>query len=479
MWQNLAEYKTLLIKINMIKKIFNALNFKKISILLILALFITSGASCSKKTAVDKSLFKTTKITIWAVYENEDSFNQLFGEFKKLYPTVSFEFRVFESGEYEKQLLNAWAENRGPDIYFIPNSSIGKYISKITPLPEKIKLPYRQTIVRGAGMFQKTEIKDSIKEERTITPSQIKDAYAEVVYDDVVFNNKIYGLPLSIETLAMFYNRDITNGANIATPPVNWNDFVTNIKKITLLDEKNNFIQNGTAMGSTKNIDNGSDIALLLVNQNGINTLENNNFNLGRSEEELQKSIEAIKFFNDFANPIMEVYSWNDSSKQDAFNAFTSKRLAYYFGYPHKIKEMPKTLNYGIAKVPQINKNNPANFADYWVMTVSHQAKNSDIAWGFINFINKQENAKIYLSQSKKPSALRSLIDYQKEKQPELIPFLDQILSAHSWYKGKNPEFAKEQLKKLIEQFKIASEPKAQIEFINKTLIQINQDRIN
>lgn len=459
------------------KKISNGLSFKKISILLILALFMTSGASCSKQASIDKSLFKATKITIWTVYENEDSFKQLFQEFQKQHPMVSFEFRVFESGEYEEQLLNAWAENRGPDIYFIPNSSIGKYLTKITPMPESVKLPYRQNIDRGAGMFKKTEIKDSIKEEKTITASQIKDAYAEIAYNDVVFDNQIYGIPLSIETLAMFYNRDITNGANIAMPPENWNDFVTNVKKITLLDEKSNFIQNGTAMGSTKNIDNGSDIALLLVNQNGIKTLQNNMFNLGKSEEDLQKTIEAIKFFNDFANPVMEVHSWDENSKQDAFNAFTSKKIAYYFGYPHKIKEIPKTLNYGIAKVPQINKNAPSNFANYWVMTVSHQTKSKDIAWGFINFINKSENAKIYLAKSAKPSSLKSLINYQKEKQPELIPFLDQILTANSWYRGKNPTFAKQQLNNLIEQLKIASETKKQMELINKTLIQINQDK--
>ncbi len=457
------------------------MNFKKIAILLILTLFISSGASCSKTTTTDKNLFKPITITIWAVYENEDSFAQVFQEFKKQHPTVNFSFRVFEAEEYENQLLNAWADNRGPDIYFLPNSSIGKYYAKgrITPLPEKIKLPYRQATTRGVGMFSKTEIKDFVKEQKTITPAQIKDAYATVAYNDIVINNKIYGLPLSIETLAMFYNRDITNGANIATPPVNWNDFVENVKQITLLDEKKVFIQNGTAMGSTKNIDNGSDIALLLINQNGINTLENNSFNLGKTQEEVQKTLEAIKFFNDFSNPIMEVHSWDDTSKQDAFSAFTSKKLAYYFGYPHKIKEIPKTLNYGIAPVPQINKTAPANIADYWVMTVSHQTKNIDIAWGFIDFINKAENAKIYLSKSGKPSSLRSLIDYQKEKQPELTPFLDQILTARSWYKGTNPEFAQKQLSSFIEQLKIAKDQKQQIEFLNTALIQINQDKVN
>lgn len=98
-------------------------------------------------------------------------------------------------------------------------------------------------------------------------------------------------------------------------------------------------------------------------------------------------------------------------------------------------------MNFSVVKLPQISGNPEINFANYWLETVSKKSKYPNESWDFIQFITKEEQAKIYLEKTKKPTALRSLIQTQKTD-PQLDPFVSQILTAKSWYHGAYPAAA-------------------------------------
>jgi len=49
--------------------------------------------------------------------------------------------------------------------------------------------------------------------------------------DDFLYQGQPYASPLSINTLALFYNRDLLNEAGIVLPPVTWEEFVNDSKK--------------------------------------------------------------------------------------------------------------------------------------------------------------------------------------------------------------------------------------------------------
>jgi hypothetical protein len=72
-------------------------------------------------------------------------------------------------------------------------------------------------------------------------------------------------------------------------------------------------------------------------------------------------------------------------------------------------------------------------------------------SWDFLQFIAKAENVKPYLDSVKKPTALRSLIDKQAEDL-DIAPFVNQLLTAKSWYKGVKPIAAEEIFKDMIRQ---------------------------
>ena len=140
----------------------------------------------------------------------------------------------------------------------------------------------------------------------------------------------------------------------------------------------------------------------------------------------------------------------------DSLKLFVNNQLAMMFGYSYHLPtikaEAPK-LNFAISKLPQIeNGGQSINYANYWVETVSKKILTNpenlkkgadyprlkrDAAWDFVQFITSEEQAKKYIEKSKRPTALRSLVEQQTQI-PELGIFASQVLTAKSWYRGKD-----------------------------------------
>jgi len=427
---------------------------KKITLLsLLLILILASGFGCKTVSKDTATATKPITLTFWQSYDDSDAFSEIISKYQILHPNITIDYKKLRYEEYENELLNAWAEDRGPDIFAIQNTWIKKYESKIIPMPDSITMAY----MVSTGTIKK-EMVPQLQTVKSLTIRDLKNNFADVVAGDVILEDgKIYGLPLSIDTLALYYNRDLLNNAGITNAPRYWNkEFQQSIKKLSKQDPKKGLIQAGVALGTSKNINRFSDILSVLMMQNGAIMLNgsqvmfqsipqnmSNNYNPG---------LEALRFYTDFANPAKEVYSWNNDMP-NSLEAFTSGNLAMFFGYSFNLDQIraqaPK-LNFGIAKLPQI-EGNPMeiNFANYWVDSVSKKSKNPNEAWDFIQFMTKEENAKLYLAKTKKPTALKSLIASQKDNE-DLGVFAEQILSAKSWYHGKSISDAESAIGEMI-----------------------------
>ena len=91
-------------------------------------------------------------------------------------------------------------------------------------------------------------------DEDTYTYKQFLDTFVDVARDDLTSNGTIWAMPLYIDTLALYYNKDIFNTAGITFPPKTWEEFVILVTKLTKFDERGNIIQSAVAMGTVKNI---------------------------------------------------------------------------------------------------------------------------------------------------------------------------------------------------------------------------------
>ena len=427
----------------------------KITILFLIFVFLlTSGLGCKTVSKEVQEAMSPVKLTYWRVFDDQDTMAEIIADYKVLHPNVTIEYRKMRFEEYEDTLLNALAEDRGPDIFSLHNTWIRKYQNKIYPLPSMITLPYQYQ----TGTIQK-EIKTELRQIPTLSLLKLKQQFLDVVYDDVIISTRvgegqerdlIYGLPLAIDTLVLFYNRDLLNNAGIPQPATTWTEFQDQVKILTRTDEQGNIMQSGGAIGTAENIERSSDILTLLMMQNGAKMADENGFaTFHQTPKELKgldrpPAVGALDFYTNFANPVSSAYSWNDEMP-DSIDAFTQGKAAYFFGYAYHIpviRSLSPKLNFDIARAPQIEvgqANVPEiNFANYWVETVSSKTKHQDWAWDFIQFATSQKEAKKYLEKAKKPTALKSLINFQLEDL-DLGFFAAQLLTSKSWYQGIKP----------------------------------------
>lgn len=435
------------------------------SLFLIFTFLLTTGFGCKLVGSETENAMKPVTLDFWRVYDGEDAFSEIIQKYNALHPYITIKYRKLRYAEYEKELLEAMAEDRGPDIFSIHNTWIGKYQGRLEPLPEKISMVY--PVEKGT---LKKEIVPELKTTKTITVKELKDNFVDAVVSDVVVNIKdpetgkskesIIALPLSVDTLAVFYNKDLMNNAGIAKPPAYWNkDFQQAVKKLTKQDINGQIIQSGIGLGGGKNIERSSDILSVLMMQNGAvmqgqgGQVQFDRIPAGFAKEQYNPGIWALIFYTDFANPAKEVYTWN-KDLPNSLEMFMSGRLAMFLGYSYHlpvIKSQAPKLKFGITKLPQVeNTDISTNFANYWVEAVSKKSQYKDEAWDFIQFAAKEENAKSYLDKTKKPTALRSLIAEQLED-PEIGIFADQVLTAKSWYHGSDAIAAETILAELID----------------------------
>jgi len=439
---------------------------KKIIILLLFFVVVTtSGFGCKIVDQATQDAMKPITLNYWRVFDGPDNFKDIIDAYKKLHPFITINYRELRYDEYESELLNAMAEDRGPDIFSIQNTWVRKYQKKIKPMPDSITMAY--PVVQGT--IQK-EVVPQLETSKSISLKDIKINFVDSVYGDVVVNTMddqtktakdlVYGLPLSLDTLALYYNKDLMNNASISQPPLYWNkDFQQDVKKMTRQDASGQIVQSGVSLGGSANIQRATDILSILMMQNGAEMMDADGSVLFNEippifrGQNYNPGLEALHFYSDFANPAKEVYCWNDKL-EDNLKMFTEGKLGFFLGYsyhlPMIVAAAPK-LNFGIAKLPQIEGNTPVNFANYWVETVSAKSQYASEAWDFVQFETKADQVKSYLSKAKKPTALRSLVDGQIED-PDINVFADQVLTAKSWYKGADAPAAESIMADMINQ---------------------------
>ncbi|MDA3802399.1 MAG: extracellular solute-binding protein [Patescibacteria group bacterium] len=454
-----------------------------ISTLAVVFVFLsTSGAGCLN---TNQSGVQTKPITLtyWRVYDDKSDFDEIIKSYQALHPNIKIDYRRLRYEEYEYELLNALAEDRGPDILSIHNTWVKKYQSKLAPMPPSTTMVYPET--QGSIKKEVVNVKRTLK---TISIKDLKDDFVNVVSHDVVIDNEIYGLPLSVDTLAMYYNRDLLNNAGIAKPSPYWNEeFFRSVNKLTRIDSKQGILQSGVALGGSENINRSNDILSALMMQSGATMMTDSGsvmFHVvpeNLKDDRRNPGIEALQFYTDFANPTKESYSWNNELP-NALDMFVSGNLAIIFDYSYNletIRQRAPKLNFSVTNFPQIhdqvkNTSTNINFANYWVETVSAKSEHKNEAWDFIKFMTSNEEQVLkYLENTNKPTALKELVSKQSNND-ELAVFASQVLTAKSWYKGKNPEAAQEAIKNMIKT--IVENPGIEVDdIINTTASRVQQ----
>ncbi len=365
---------------------------------------------------------KQEKITlkIWKPFVDTDKMNVIIQAYKKQKPNVTIEYTKKNIENYEQDLLNALATpDKAPDIYSIGNTWLPLYLDKIQPAPEKL-----------------------------YTIKEYRDSFVDVVSNDFIRDNKIYGTALWVDSLGLYYNKDLLGTVGIATPPKTWEELARDVRSLTRQNSSGYFERSGIAMGTNTNVNRGVDIVYLLMLQSGTVPWSDDGRSprfagsIQRAGKSVNPGAEAVEFYTSFANPASGNYTWNLESDYSV-DAFANGRAAYLYGYSYTrdlIDAKAPNLNYDVAPVPQYDAGQPnVNYASYYGEVVSKQSKQQAAAWDFLKFATSEKMLDTYYAKDKQPSSRRDLIEKQTDDL-EIGVFAHANLTAKSFFKYDEPK---------------------------------------
>lgn len=304
-----------------------------------------------------------TTLTYWGLLEDASVMTPIIAGFESEHPSIKVEYIKQDIEQYKEKLVTRSNNGNGPDIFRFHNTWVSQLSTLLLPLPNDV-----------------------------ISKENFSKDYYPVIKSDLIKNGAIYGLPLQIDTLNLYINRDLFQAAGLK-PPTTWIDFANFARQLTVKDENNNIKTAGAAMGTFSNVTHAPDIVSMLLVQNGVG--------LDDIASNLPAAGDALNFYSSFAVPSANV--WDDTLDQSV-KAFASGNLAMYFGYSwdfFTIKSLNPNLSFDIYSVPSLPGQN-ITIASYWVEGISSKTKHQKEAILFMQYLAKKETAqRLFVEESK------------------------------------------------------------------------------
>lgn len=423
----------------------------KTLIAITLSALTLAGAGCAIPGLGGGSGVKIAPVTLqyWRTNDDPAAMQPTIDAYRKIHPNIQIVYARMRPDEYELKLLEALAENRGPDIFSIPSVWLAGWKDRLLPMP-------KETVIATQTVNAQKQIVTVKQKKTAMSILDLRNSYVEGVTRDVIMPyqpdlakpalDMIFGLPYSFDTLAIYYNKDLLKKASIEKPPATWKDVQDQSVKMTVLDKDRAAVkQSGAALGGAKNILYNVHILTAIMSQNGADLADENGYPLfnvytpATSDHPFPPGTEALVFYQSFADPGTPGYAWNEQMPL-SLDAFVSGKAAFFFGFPTdmlKIRERAPKLDFGIAPLPQMDPSAPKNIPEYPIEVVSLKTKHGNEAWDFLQFAAGQDQVEGWLTAVKRPTAIRDLIQPQLTD-PDIAPFAGQVLTARSWYRGRD-----------------------------------------
>lgn len=409
---------------------------------LILALMsvsiLVSGCSSRNTTEEEAKVF-----TIWA-FDDEDVWKPIIRDIKKELGDYEIKYIKKElNSTYENDALNSILSGEGPDVWAIPNDWVYRHKNKLEPMPETMT----------------AEI-------------NLDTQFVPIVKENVYFDDKIYALTPTVDTLSVYFNnkvfekayeefqyshdkisdRDAVSKAGelLDYVPTTWSDFIETSKLITLKNG-DTITRSGAALGTANNISNAVDILYAMMLQNGTkmtsDDLQTANFNLPQetiTNANDNPAKRALEFYSSFSDPNSSNYSWNQSMGSD-IEAFARGDVAMIFGFQslgNYFAQMYPNLTYKKAALPQINSigENITDYGKFTAFVVPAASNKKEGAWMIINYL-AGEYANQYASTVNINSSLAkaNFLPSLEDRGETSIPEKYQTEMAKNWNKGRYP----------------------------------------
>ncbi|MBI4121342.1 MAG: extracellular solute-binding protein [Candidatus Ryanbacteria bacterium] len=338
-------------------------------------------------------------LIVWGV-DPKEIFGGLFAKYAEEVGTTIVYVEKDERTIHQ-EVLEAIASEKSPDLLVVPDSWIRDNKDKIaTPLPAIVNVENAKNSMVELG----TQL---LVEEKIV---------------DGKLQQNMYGLPLWLDPIVLFWNRELFEQAKpepIALPPKDWDEFVRDSKKLTKLADGKQVTRAGAALGRAHNIPLYKEILSLLLLQ--LNSDIEDGIFLGGagSKEAADGARSAIKFYTDFGNPNTApggAYSWNPRLPEPRALFIEGKlgMMLDLYSFKDELKAKNPHLAFDVASVPQLRDDGKrtqktVNYAAVRAITVLKGGENQNNAWFFAKWLANPEQIKSIIASHDVAPVIRSM----------------------------------------------------------------------
>lgn len=305
--------------------------------------------------------------------------------------------------EFHTVYTEALAANRGPDMLLVPHTLL---------------LPEVETI--AALSFDTISLRDF--EDTFITGAEI--AIASGAY---------YGVPVGIDPLVMYYNKNMFNSARVSEAPKYWEQFIGLTPRFVEKTGGFSIEKSFVALGAYTNITHAEKILASFFFQVG-SPIRGNDGKVALVGGENEDVESALRFYTEFANPNTSAYSWNKSIKQDR-QAFLANDLAVYFAPASEgasLRLANPNLSIGTAAFPQLEGGEPVIYADVYVLATPKDARSTTASQTAALAFTSTAVAEVFSQKTGIVPVRRSLVG-REQKDPLTELAYDQAFIAKGW----------------------------------------------
>lgn len=304
------------------------IGFGVLGVLALILLSTYSGSGEAEPPAAN-AIFGT--VTIWGTLPSVgmvDVIDQI-SETNETFKNVSY--RQINPQSFGIELLQALADQRPPDLVLLPHELLATYRNRLRPYSYEqfTERNLRDQYLDGASIFALPE--------------------------------GVYGIPLMVDPLMMYWNRNTLTSQGFLTPPTSWEQLLsTYFPRLISRTADRSIDQAVVAMGSVRNVTNATPTIYSLFLQGGSQGVNVQGGELtilldSRRGEAGRPFLNAVNFFTRFSTFNNIYYSWNQSLPSDR-DMFLQEDLALYFGFGSEARELERrnpNLNFDIAEMPQ------------------------------------------------------------------------------------------------------------------------------
>jgi len=362
------------------------------------------------------------ELNFYFVYDNTDAFKQQLQAFQSQNPGITVRTKKFVNlKEYEDTIVNEIAEGAGPDLFMIHNSWITKHWKKLLPMP--LDLPV------------------------VMTPDQYRQTFFQAASSDLILDEKIYGMPLAIDNLAVYYNkayfRDLLATAD--RPGDLWEAIKEQVFQLT---KRNNsperFALAGIGIGRADNVARAIDTLYTMMLQYGVKFYDEKQekatfADSGKANAQgiTNPGEQAMDLYTSFGLSTYKNYSWNDTitgyaPQEMEAGTFVRGKVAMILGYPYLYDTLTQGIqaqqraggshidisDIGIAPMPQLVTGTEATkrdtLASYFPLVVARTTQFPKDAWMLAQFLTNADSQQTYHKATHHPTSRTDLVTEQQ-----------------------------------------------------------------